>query len=354
MSELSSPYAAQPSHAALAEILRRLGAGACANEPMGNHASLRIGGPADVFLAARTTSRLIEAVELASSLGVPWRVIGSGSNVLISDDGIDGLVVKSAMTSRSWKLLPSGSEATAEAEAGCILASLARQTAQDGLEGLEWAINVPGTVGGAVVNNSGAFGSSIAEHLARATVLLPGQGLTTMTPEQLGLAYRTSVLKRGELQGVVLSGAFGLKPGARAEIQARMHDTQRARQAAQPTGPSLGSMFANPQGDAAGRLIEAAGLKGSRCGGAEVSALHANFMLNRGGARAQDVLALMRQAQHAVWQEAGHWLVPEVQLVGRWRYEDRLALQSAPGQSSQSAPRGQASETFRAARASNQ
>lgn len=352
MNAMSSTYAERPSHAALAEIIRRLGAGARANEPMGNHTSLRVGGPADVFFTARTIARLIEAIELASSLRVPWRVIGSGSNVLIADDGVDGLVVKTAMTSRSWRSISDGSEVTAEAEAGCILASLARQTAQEGLRGLEWAINVPGTVGAAIVNNSGAFGSSTAEHLIESSLHVLGEGTRMMTPDQLHMAYRTSALKREELQGVVLSGRFRLGPGPRAEIQARMHDTKRARQATQPTGPSLGSMFANPQDDAAGRLIEAAGLKGSRCGAAEVSALHANFMLNRGGAHARDVLALMQQVQRAVWQGTGHWLAPEVQLLGRWRYEDYLALQSAPGQSQTLAHR-QTSERFHTPRASH-
>jgi len=345
--------AAEPaSHAALATLLARLGAGARANEPMANHTSLRVGGLADVFFTARTTSRLIEAVELASALGVPWRVIGAASNLLIADEGIAGLVVKAAMTSRSWKRAASGTEAIAHAEAGCILASLARQLVEEGLQGLEWAVNVPGTVGAAIVDNSGAFGSSTAEQLIEATLYVPGEGHKTMTPQQLGMNYRTSVLKRGELGAVVLNAAFRLEPTDKLVLEKRMRETQRLRQTTQPTGPSLGSMFANPREEAAGRLIEAAGLKGRRNGGAEISTLHANFMLNRGGARARDVLGLMQEVQHSAWKDSGRWLIPEVQLVGRWRDEDWLVLHSPPGAVDQFASQSPAAESFPPSRAS--
>lgn len=327
---------APPSHAALATLMQQLGSGAHANDPMANHTSLRIGGPADAFFVARSTGRLVAAVELAAELGVPWRVIGAASNLLIADEGIEGLVVKAASQARSWKLASNGGEAVVNAEAGCILASLARQLAGEGLGGLEWAVNVPGTVGAAVVNNSGAFGSSTSEQLIEATLHVPGKGPVAMTPDELGMAYRTSVLKRAELAAIVLEASFQVSAADKVELDARMSETQRQRQATQPTGPSLGSMFANPSGDAAGRLIAAAGLKGSRCGAAEVSGLHANFMLNRGGARARDLLTLMQLVQRTVWDRTGNWLIPEVQLAGRWRYEDRLSLQSPPGEASKS------------------
>jgi UDP-N-acetylmuramate dehydrogenase len=147
------------------------------------------------------------------------------------------------------------------------------------------------------------------------------------------MAYRTSLLKRGELHGVVLGASFRVRPTDRVSIEARMHETRRMRRATQPTGPSLGSMFANPAGDAAGRLIDAAGLKGARCGGAEVSRLHANFIVNRGEARASDVLELVQEVQHAVWRHSSRWLVLEVQLAGRWSDEDRLTLEYPPGKS---------------------
>jgi UDP-N-acetylmuramate dehydrogenase len=319
------------SHSNLHTLIERLGAGARANEPMANHTSLRVGGAADIFFRARTTARLIEAVDLAADLGVPWRVIGSASNLLIADEGIGGLVVKPATTARSWTRSVSGTEATAVADSGCILASLARQLVQEGLEGLEWAVNVPGTVGGAVVDNAGAFGSSTAERLVDATVYLPGEGQQTMTAQQLDMGYRTSRLKRGELRAVVVSATFRVEPTDPGGLDRRMRETQQLRQTTQPTGPSLGSMFANPPDDAAGRLIEAAGLKGRVHGGAEVSTLHANFMLNRGGARARDVLGLIQEIQHGVWQSSGRWLIPEVQLAGRWRDDDWLSLCAPPG-----------------------
>jgi UDP-N-acetylmuramate dehydrogenase len=340
-------------HAALAELRERLGAGVRVNEPMANHTSLRVGGPADLFLVARTTARLIEAVDLASDVGVPWRVIGAASNLLIADDGVDGLVVKAAMSGRSRRTSSHSTQVLVDAEAGCILASLARDLARDGLAGLEWAVNVPGTVGAAVVDNSGAFGSSTAECLVEADLYVPGEGRRTLGPEQLGMAYRTSFLKRGALRAIVLRGTFLVTPGDGTEILARMRATQRTRQKTQPTGPSLGSMFANPPADAAGRLIEAADLKGQRNGSAEISPLHANFMLNRGGARARDVFALMQQVQHAVWRQFGCWLNPEVQLVGRWRDHDRLALYSPPGNSSEARLPAAPTKSAQPSRASN-
>lgn len=342
-----------PSHAALAELLQCLGSSARVNEPMANHTSLRVGGSADIFFVARSTSRLTEAIDLASAVGVPWRVIGAASNLLCADEGIGGLVVKAATQSRSWSLSPDGSGAVVQAEAGCILASLARQLAHDALEGLEWAVNVPGTVGGAIVNNAGAFGSSTAERLIEATLHVPGEGRRTTASDQLEMAYRTSILKRGELEAVVLGGSFRVRPVDRVNVKERMLDTQWKRQATQPTGPSLGSMFANPPGDTAGRLIEAAGLKGLTQGGAEISKLHANFVLNRGGARARDVLDLMQQVQHAIWTQSGRWLVPEVQLAGRWRDEDRRVLRDPPGEAGHINIGGSAAESIRPAGASH-
>src|SRR4029453_17824977 len=179
---------------------------------------------------------------------------------------------------RAWRLINEGGDQILYAEAGCILASLARQLVDDGLEGLEWAVNVPGTVGAAVVNNAGAFGSSTAEHLIDAELHVPGEGGRRLTSQDLEMEYRTTVLKRGGLNALVLGATFRLHATEKAEVRARMDQSQRQRQATQPTGPSLGSMFANPSGDAAGRVIEAAGLKGRRRGGAEISKLHANFI----------------------------------------------------------------------------
>jgi len=306
---------------------------------MANHTSLRVGGWADLFFVARGSSPLIQAVDMATALGVPWHIVGAGSNLLISDDGVEGLVVKAASRAGAWQIRDEGGRAAVEAEAGCILASLARHLVDEGFEGLEWAVNVPGTVGAAVVNNAGAFGSSTSEHLIDAELYFPGMGRKRLTPGQLEMAYRTTALKRRELEATVLGASFRLRPSDKGAVRERMEQTQRQRQATQPTGPSLGSIFANPPGDAAGRLIEAAGLKGRRRGGAEVSTLHANFILNRGGgAQAREVFGLMAEVQDAVWRQHRHWLVPEVELVGRWREAERRALLTPPGHASARVP----------------
>ncbi|MPZ14073.1 MAG: UDP-N-acetylmuramate dehydrogenase [Chloroflexi bacterium] len=324
----SVPSVATSTHA---ELARRLSPSVRFNEPMARHTSLRVGGPADMFFVARTTDQLIHAIEQAAELTVPWTVIGSASNLVVADDGIEGFVVKVVASDVREHAPTAGSETLVEADAGCILARLARQTALQGLAGLEWAVNVPGTVGAAVVNNSGAFGSCTAEHIVDVSVYLPFQGMRRLSATDIGHDYRTSRLKRRELNAVVLSATYRLVPGDREQLRGRIGELQRLRRSTQPSGFSVGSVFANPIGDAAGRLIEACGLKGFRIGDAEVARLHANFILNRGSARARDVTELMRHVQVAVWQHARRWLAPEVQLVGRWHRDEIDALLLPPG-----------------------
>ena len=317
-------------HGALAALARNLEGAVRMVEPLSKHTSLRVGGQADVFLIARTTEQLMAAVERASFLGIPWRVIGAGSNLLVADGGVEGLVVKAAMVTSSVEPYGAGA-ALLHAEAGCLIASLAKRTASAGWAGLEWAVNLPGTVGAAVVNNSGAFGSCVAERLAHATLHVPDRGRRAATATELEMDYRTSRLKRGDLAAVVLGATFRLVRAETDQLLRRIDEIQHVRRATQPGGSSLGSIFANPDGDAAGRLIEDAGLKGGRFGGAEVSRLHGNFIMNRNAARASDVLGLMQHVQRIVWARSGRWLTPEVQLVGRWRVEEMLALAAPPG-----------------------
>ena len=210
-----------------------------------------------------------------------------------------------------------------------MLAAVGKQMATRGLGGLEWASNVPGTIGASVVNNSGAFGSCVEEHLLSARVFT-GDGIVSLDARDLGLAYRTSRLKRGELVGVVLDATYRLSREDPAILRQRIAEIQRIRRQTQPTGYSVGSVFANPEGDSAGRLIEQAGLKGVSVGDAEVSSLHANFIVNRQSARAADVLALMRRIQSVVWERHRIWLKPEVQLLGRFEPGDAPAL-TPPG-----------------------
>lgn len=303
-------------------LARRIGPGARPLEPLRRHTSYRIGGPADLFYVARTRKELEGAIDAAIEEGVPWRVIGSASNILVSDDGVEGLVIKTAM--RDFRVAPRAaqSDVLVHAEAGALLAAVATSTALGGLSGLEWATSVPGTVGAAVVNNSGAHDSCIAERLVTATLHFPLEGSRTATPQELGLDYRRSHIKDGVWSAVVVGATFRVIPADRARLRARLRDLRQKRRATQPPGFSVGSIFQNPPGMHAGRLIEECGLKGHAVGDAVISQLHGNFVLNRGAARARDVLAAIQHAQRTVHERTGLWLKPEIQLIGRWRAEE--------------------------------
>lgn len=313
--------------AALAELRTRLGSNVRLGERLDRHTSYRIGGPADLFLPASRTDQVVAALQAAHALGVPCRIIGGASNLLVADAGVAGLVVKNLVNETRYAEVPGDDQrVNLVAAAGCQLAAVARQSARRGLAGLVWASNVPGTVGAAVVNNAGAFGSCMAEVLERA-LLVDNVGATRdLGPADLAMAYRSTRLKRRELNLVVLEAELRLQRGDAGALQAEVAEVRARRQRTQPAGFSAGSMFTNPPDDAAGRLIEAAGLKGVRVGGAVVALLHANFILNEGGATASDVYALMRRIQDTVYTRFGVWLVPEVQLVGRWSAAELAAL----------------------------
>jgi len=283
---------------------------------LARHTSLRVGGPADFFFEARGRDELATALQWARAEGVPVRVIGGGSNLLVADDGVDGLVIK--MVSASFEV--SGN--TVRADAGVNLANMARRLAKQGFGGLEWAANVPGTVGGAVVNNAGAFGGDTASCLVSATILAADGHVRRLTHGELAYAYRTSVLKRREAGDVaVVDAVFKVQPSTPEEADGRVKEFNAQRMRSQPRILSAGSVFANPDGDFAGRLIEAAGLKGQRMGGAQISEQHANFIVNPGGATASDVYALLKCAQQRVLEHSGVRLRPEIELFGRWPSE---------------------------------
>jgi UDP-N-acetylmuramate dehydrogenase len=315
----------------LVELQRRLGSSVRVAESLARLTSIRTGGPADLFLFARSQSQIMSAVDTADELGVPWQVIGSASNLLIADEGVDGLVIKAGMNATPLTSKDQDGPLI-EAEAGCIFASVAKRSALAGLAGLEWAVNVPGTIGASVVNNAGAFGSSTAEHLIDADVYVPGEGVVRVSVEDLRMSYRSTRLKRGELRGVVLRARYRLQSGDAMQLRSRIEEIQRQRRATQPSGYSVGSVFTNPPGDAAGRIVESLGLKGYRIGGAEVSRLHANFMLNCGGATSRDVWSLIRHVQDTVGAATGISLVPEIQLFGRWSHKDVTVLQGPSGE----------------------
>jgi UDP-N-acetylmuramate dehydrogenase len=292
--------------------------------------SLRVGGKADFFLMARSGQDLAEGLRWARDRGVAVRVIGGGSNLLVAEAGVDGLVIKAASQAISVGADRDGLPVL-EAEAGATLAKVARRLAKQGFGGLEWAANVPGTVGGAAVNNAGAFGGDTASCLVSVTLVDASGHRLRLNADELGYAYRASILKRRERGDVAVERVelrLTISTPADADGLVKQFNAQRMR--SQPRVLSAGSVFANPDGDFAGKLIEEAGLKGTSVGSAEISGQHANFIVNPGGATARDVYALMRRAQDVVWERTGTWLRPEIELFGRWSPDEQQALVGRP------------------------
>jgi UDP-N-acetylmuramate dehydrogenase len=285
-----------------------------------------VGGTADFFVAAGTGQELAAALAWACERQLPVRVIGGGSNLLVADSGVDGLVIRALLMHS--EVVERDGQLIVLAEAGVTLANLARRLAKQGFSGLEWAANVPGTVGGAAVNNAGAFGGDTASCLMSATVVDAAGSRRRLLASDLRYAYRTSALKRGELGVVAVERVdFRVARADVAEATRRVNAFNAQRMRTQPRILSAGSVFANPAETFAGKLIDEAGLKGLRVGGAEISEQHANFIVNLGGASARDVFALMRAAQTTVFARTGVWLHPEIELFGRWSAEERAALE---------------------------
>lgn len=294
-------------------------------EPLARHTSLKVGGPADQFAEAHSSADLAALLHLAASQGWPVRMIGGGSNLLVADAGVDGLVVR--VFNAGLEIFEFEGQPAVRVAAGATFANVARRVAKLGFGGLEWAANVPGTVGGAVVNNAGAFGGETARDLLAATLVFADGRDRRVTPADLGYAYRTSLLKRRELgTTAVVNAEFRLQPSSPAETQGRIKQLQDQRTRTQPRQLSAGSVFANPPGDYSGRLIEAAGLKGARVGGAQVSPQHANFIVNVDHASAADVYGLVQQVQRTVFDQSGTWLRTEIELLGRWSEAQRRGL----------------------------
>ena len=299
----------------------RLGAGAVRRrESLARYTALRVGGPVDLLVVTDEIGALGAAVELAWRHGVAWRILGGGSNVLASDAGIRGLVV----LNRAGKV--TFEQEAVWAESGASFSTLAQRCVARGLSGLEWAAGIPGTVGGAVVGNAGAWGGDVASVLVEARILEPGEGAALWPVERLGYSYRSSVLKEkgagtgdpGQ-QAAVLEAHFQLEPGERKRLKERLAEIAAQRKKSQPPGATCGSVFKNPAGDYAGRLIEVAGLKGAGRGGAIISPVHANFIVNQGQATAADVKALIDLARERVKAETGVGLELEIELLGEWQ-----------------------------------
>ncbi|RMF70576.1 MAG: UDP-N-acetylmuramate dehydrogenase [Calditrichaeota bacterium] len=280
------------------------------NEILAKHCNWRVGGPADLFFRANTAEELVLAARLAKEHGRPVTVLGFGANVLVSDKGIRGLVILNRAQRTAF-----GPDAVVQADSGTNLAVLAKQAAQEGVAGLEFLIGIPGTVGAAVAVNAGTRTEWISGIVRRARILTSEGAVRWLAPHELDFAYRNSRLKRtGE---IVICAEFQGKPDSPERIEQRMAEHLRVRQN-QPTGPSTGSVFKNPDGDFAGRLIEACGLKGLRIGGAQIAEMHANFILNTGGAQARDMKALIERAKTEVRRKFGVELEEEVRYLGEW------------------------------------
>jgi UDP-N-acetylmuramate dehydrogenase len=295
------------------EMLRsKLGRDVKTNVRLGPYTSARIGGPADFLVTAESAEDLATIISRLWEEGLSFFLLGGGSNVLIGDRGIRGVTIINRAKAVKFH---EGNLHSVWAESGVVFSNLANRCALKGYAGLEWAATVPGTVGGAVYGNAGAFGGDTATSLIWAEVLTPGRR-EQWTPEAMAYGYRTSALKRQGARGVVLSAELRLTKDAPEAVKARMAEFSERRKATQPPGASMGSMFKNPAGDKAGRLIDAAGLKGKRIGNAEISPEHANFFVNRGHARAEDVRALIELARRTVREQSGAELELEIELVG--------------------------------------
>ncbi len=328
--------------------------------PLARHTTARVGGPADYLVEVHSANELADTTAWLWQQDLPFTILGGGTNVLVSDAGIRGIILLNKARKYQFSEHPFSQDplpglpfCTVWAESGANLGALARQAARRGLGGLEWAAGIPGTLGGAIVGNAGAHGGDTAGNLLVAEILHRSRQERYTTgvsydihreewkTDQFHFAYRTSILKHypepdtlSELGAtgqsrfqtnqeqqrwaVVLSARLRLTPSNPQEVQARMDEFVAYRRRTQPPGAGMGSMFKNPPGDYAGRLIEAVGLKGTQLGGAEISPLHANFFINRGKARAAEIRALIEIARQKVADRFGINLELEVELLGEW------------------------------------
>jgi len=290
-----------------------------ANASLARYTAARVGGPADALIEVRTSKELEVVVSTCWQNEIPCDIFGGGSNVLVSDLGLRSLVIVNRARRVRFD------EREIWAESGVNFSSLARQAASRGLGGLEWAAGIPGTLGGAVFGNAGAHGGDMSGCLKMAEILhrrgMEGEASFQREEwpvERLGYDYRNSVLKSVSGDAIVLAATLQLVNRSSEVVQAKMDRFGRQRRRTQPPGASMGSMFKNPPGDFAGRLIDEAELKGTRIGEAEISNLHANFFVNLGGASAADIYGLLKLAQRRVMEQSGIKLELEIELLGEF------------------------------------
>ena len=279
-------------------------------EPLSAHCTFRIGGPAALLLRPKNESQLCSGIELCKQMGVPYYLLGNGSNILFADEGYSGAMIdltamEGGIDCRDGRLA---------AGAGIRLSALCSEALRAGLTGLEFAYGIPGTVGGAVYMNAGAYGGEIKDVLVSVRYLTAEGQIVCAPAEQLELGYRHSIFEKNG--GCILSAEFRLQPGDKEEIRARMEELMNRRKEKQPLDkPSAGSTFKRPAGAFAGALIDQCGLRGYRCGGAAISEKHCGFVVNLGGATCADVLELCRQVAQIVREKTGYELEKEIRVV---------------------------------------
>lgn len=282
-------------------------------EPMKKHTTFKVGGPADYYVKPEKISQIQEILAVAKEEEVPVYIIGNGSNLLVGDKGYRGVIVQ---------IYKNMNEITVEdkivtAQAGALLSTIAREAANRGLGGFEFASGIPGTIGGAVAMNAGAYGGEMKQVLKEATILTKGGEVKTLTVEELKLGYRKSVIIDEDY--IVLEAKMEFTPAKKEEIQEKMTQFAQARKEKQPLEyPSAGSTFKRPEGYFAGKLIQDTGLRGFSCGGAQVSEKHCGFVINKGDATAADIVELMKQVNEKVTAKFGVSLEPEVKMIGEF------------------------------------
>ncbi|MEH7492983.1 UDP-N-acetylmuramate dehydrogenase [Neobacillus niacini] len=283
------------------------------NELLSQHTTMKIGGPADIFIEPSSLENIQKVMTFLKERQIPWRAIGRGSNLLVSDKGIEGVVIK----------LGSGldyltiNDSTITVGGGHSLVSLSTLISKKGLSGLEFASGIPGSVGGAVYMNAGAHGSDISKILTKAHVLFEDGSIEWLSNDEMEFTYRTSVLQK-KRPGIVLEAEFQLTKGDRTAIVSQMQKNKDYRKETQPWNfPCAGSIFRNPLPNYAGKLIEDAGLKGYQIGGAKISEMHGNFIVNAGNATAKDVLDLIQFIKETILNSNGIKMETEVEIIGR-------------------------------------
>jgi UDP-N-acetylmuramate dehydrogenase len=283
------------------------------NEALARHTTIKIGGPADLFIEPSSIENIKKVMDVIRKYHVKWQVIGKGSNLLVSDNGIEGAVIKLGQGLDHLQI--DGTEITVGA--GYSLISLATSISKKGITGLEFASGIPGSVGGAVFMNAGAHGSDISKILKKAHILFEDGTFAWLSNEEMEFSYRTSILQK-KRHGVAVEATFQLSHGDRTEIITNMQKNKDYRKDTQPWNfPCAGSIFRNPLPNYAGKLIESAGLKGFSIGGAKISEMHGNFIVNAGNAKAKDVMDLIQYVKNTIDQQYGIKMETEVEIIGR-------------------------------------